>query len=74
MSDARPALSVRGDPADPRVWISVSACGEFFEWCPRSGDRLLAADPETAAERIAAHLRTDAGHYATPADALHERG
>jgi hypothetical protein len=58
MSDARPALSVRGGPTDPRVWISVSPCGEFFEWCPESGDRLPVASPETAAERIAVRLRT----------------
>jgi hypothetical protein len=68
MSDARPALSVHGGPMDPRVCISVSACGEFYEWCPWSGDRLPATDPETAAERIAAHLRIDADRYATPAE------
>jgi hypothetical protein len=57
LSDARPALSVRGGPANPRVWISVSPCGEFYEWCPESGDRLPAAHPESAAERIAVHFR-----------------
>ncbi|MCO5970243.1 hypothetical protein [Actinoallomurus soli] len=60
MSDARPALSV-GGPADPRLWISVSPCGEFFEWCTNSGDRFPAASPERAAERIMGCLRAHTG-------------
>ncbi|WP_345366419.1 hypothetical protein [Actinoallomurus liliacearum] len=61
MSDARPALSVSGGPADPKVWISVSPCGEFYEWFPDPGDRFPATSPECAAERIAGRLRTHPG-------------
>lgn len=61
MSDARPALSVGGGPADPKVWISVSPCGEFYEWCPGSGDRVPATSPVYAAARIAGRLRARTG-------------
>ncbi|MCO5998619.1 hypothetical protein [Actinoallomurus rhizosphaericola] len=61
MSDARPALSVGGGPADPKLWISVSPCGEFFEWCPDSGGRFPADNPECAAETIAGRLRAHTG-------------
>ena len=61
MSDARPALSVCAGLVKPRMWISVSACGEFFEWCAHPAGRLVASDPEGAAERIANHLRTNFG-------------
>ncbi len=50
MSDAKPALLVRLGCLDPRLWISISATGEFFEW--RRGTH-AATDPVGAAHRIA---------------------
>jgi hypothetical protein len=55
MSDAKPALSVRLGRLEPWFWISVSATGEFFEWCR---DTHTAADPAGAAHRIADRIRS----------------
>lgn len=61
MCDARPALSVRAGLTAPRLWISVSPGGEFFECCHRPGGRLAASNPVDAADRITDHVRIHLG-------------
>ncbi|GAA4625959.1 hypothetical protein GCM10023196_032210 [Actinoallomurus vinaceus] len=56
LSDARPALSVRGGLALRKVWIEVDPSGESFVW--RRDDRAHHADdPAGAAARIAKYLK-----------------
>jgi hypothetical protein len=62
LSDARPALSVRGALVERKLWIEVDPTGEAFIW--RQDDRVGHAvdDPSGAAEAIAEYLnRRDAG-------------
>lgn len=58
MSDAKPALSVRLGRLNRRLWISVNATGESFEWCRGARHRHAVADPVGAAQQIAAHVRS----------------
>lgn len=57
LSDARPAVSVRGGLAHPKVWIEVDPSGESFVW--RRDDRVHHAtdDPAGVAARIADYLK-----------------
>lgn len=57
MSDAKPALSVRLRPAEPRLWVLVDAAAGHYEW--GDGDRHPVTDPAGTAERIAEHARGD---------------
>ncbi|MCO6009873.1 hypothetical protein NE236_33370 [Actinoallomurus purpureus] len=62
MSDARPAVSVRGGLTGRRVWIQIDASGESFVW--RRDDRAHHSvdDPASAAACIAEYLKIrDAG-------------
>ncbi len=61
LCDARPALWLPTGPAEPRRWVSVSRCGEFFEWWHDTGASLVVADPRSAARRIAREVRTRPG-------------
>jgi hypothetical protein len=56
LSDARPALSVRGGLVDRRTWIEVDPSGESFVW--RRDDRACHSvdDPAGAARKIAEYL------------------
>lgn len=56
LSDARPALSVRRQPTDRRVWVQVDAASGSFVW--RRDDLAWhpADDPAGAAARLAEHL------------------
>ncbi|MCO6006182.1 hypothetical protein NE236_14410 [Actinoallomurus purpureus] len=62
LSDARPALSVRGALVERKLWIEIDPTGEFFVW--RLDDRVHRAvnDPAGAAAEITEYLnRRDAG-------------
>lgn len=60
VSDARPAVSVRGDLADRRVWVEVDA-GSFV-WRRDDVARHSADDPAGAAARLADYVKNrDAG-------------
>lgn len=67
LSDARPALWLAPGRADPRLWVSVSPCGEFFEWWNRRGAPLFVTDPRGAARRIARDVRRRTGGAGDPA-------
>ena len=56
MSDAKPALSVRLNPTEPRLWISVDVRDGFFEWCRR---RHAVTDLAGAAKLIAADVSSE---------------
>jgi hypothetical protein len=55
MSDARPAVVIRVS-AEPSVWVTVDASGEFFDW-EEPGCRHPVADPAGAAALIAQHIK-----------------
>ncbi|GAA4613977.1 hypothetical protein GCM10023195_60810 [Actinoallomurus liliacearum] len=57
LSDARPAISVRGGLASRKVWIQIDPSGESFVW--QRDDRALHAadDPAGAAARIAEYIK-----------------
>lgn len=57
MSDARPALSVRGDLVDRRVWIEIAPSGESFVWRRDHQVRHAVGDPAGAATEIAEYLK-----------------
>lgn len=60
LSDARPAVSVRGDLADRKVWIEVDA-GSFV-WRRDDLEQHTVDDPAGAAARLADHVKKrDAG-------------
>ncbi|WP_433174551.1 hypothetical protein [Actinoallomurus sp. CA-150999] len=62
LSDARPALSVRGDLVQRKTWIEIDPSGEWFVW--RRDDQACHAadDPAGAAKKIAEYLKArDAG-------------
>jgi hypothetical protein len=56
MSDAKPALSVRRNRTEPRLWVSVDVRDGFFEWCRR---RHPVTDPAGAAKLIAADVSSE---------------
>ena len=57
LSDARPAVSVRTDLVNPRLWISVSAADEAFVWRRDDEDRHAVDDPAGAAAHIAEYVK-----------------
>ncbi|MEV5705660.1 hypothetical protein [Actinoallomurus sp. NPDC052274] len=62
MSDARPALTVRGNLADRRLWIEITRSGESFVWRRDDHVRHAVDDPAGAAAQIAEYLKLrDAG-------------
>ncbi len=56
LSDARPALSVRRDLTDRRVWVEIDASGGSFVWRRDDLARHPADDPAGAAARLAEYL------------------
>jgi hypothetical protein len=62
LSDARPALSVRRDLADRRVWVEVDVADGSFVWRRDDLARHPADDPAGAAACLADYLKNrDAG-------------
>lgn len=59
LSDARPAVSVRSGLVNPKLWISVSACGQYFVWRRYDEMQHPVEDPTGAAAQIAAYLKGD---------------
>lgn len=65
LSDARPAMSVRRDLTDRRVWVEVDASGGSFVWRRDDLARHPADDPAGAAARLTGHLKNrdaESGH------------
>lgn len=71
LSDARPALWLSAGRTTPRLWVSVSACGEFFEWWHEDHTPLAVADPRGAARRIACEVSQRPGDAGDPAARPH---
>lgn len=66
MSDARPAVTVRGNLVRPKVWVEVDASRESFVWRRDDHERHSIDDPAGAAKRLAEFLKNrDAGPDAT---------
>lgn len=62
LSDARPALSVRGALVGRKVWVEVDSSGESFVWRHEGQTRHAVDDPAGAAVRLAEYLKLrDAG-------------
>jgi hypothetical protein len=62
MSDARPALSVRGDLVQRKTWVEIDASGGSFVWRRDDQASHAADDPAGAAKKIAEYLKVrDAG-------------
>jgi hypothetical protein len=57
LSDARPALSVRGDLVRKKVWIEVDDSGESFVWRRDDHAYHSVGDPAGAAAKIAEYLK-----------------
>jgi hypothetical protein len=57
LSDARPAVSVRGGLALRKVWIEVDPSGDSFVWRRDDQAHHAADDPAGAAARIAEYLK-----------------
>ena len=65
MSDARPAVSARGELTSRKLWISVSSSGDAFMWRRDDDVRHTTDDPAGAASQIADYLvLRDADHDA----------
>jgi hypothetical protein len=58
LSDARPALSVRHELTDPKLWIEIDSSGESFLWRRDDHECHRIDDPAGAAARIAEYLKT----------------
>ena len=56
MSDARPAVSIRGGLADRKIWIQVDASRNAFVWRRDDHERHTVEDPAGAAARLAEYL------------------
>jgi hypothetical protein len=57
MSDAHPALTVRGGLAGRKMWIFVDPSGASFMWRRDDHDSHAVDDPAGAAKRVAGGLR-----------------
>ncbi|GAA4628683.1 hypothetical protein GCM10023196_046070 [Actinoallomurus vinaceus] len=57
LSDARPALSVRGDLISKKVWIEIDQSGESFVWRRNDQARHSVGDPAGAAAKIAEYVK-----------------
>lgn len=57
MSDARPAVSMRGGLADRKVWIEVDTSRRAFVWRRDDHERHTVDDPAGAAARLAEYLK-----------------
>jgi hypothetical protein len=57
LSDARPAVVIRTGPANPALFITVDASGEFFQWC-EAEERHPVADLVGAAARVVEYVQT----------------
>ncbi|GAA0330887.1 hypothetical protein NE235_21080 [Actinoallomurus spadix] len=58
LSDARPALSVRHELTDPKVWVEIDTSGESFVWRRDDYEHHEIDDPAGAATRITEYLKT----------------
>jgi hypothetical protein len=62
MSDARPALSIRGSLVRPKVWVQVDTSRESFVWRRDDHEHHAIDDPAGAAVRLVEYLKKrDAG-------------
>lgn len=57
LSDARPALSVRHELTDPKIWVEIDISGESFVWHRDDHEHHQINDPAGAATRIAEYLK-----------------
>jgi hypothetical protein len=57
ISDARPAVWVRTNLTDSRVWISVNPSGQLFNWRRDDVDRHPVDDPAGAAAQLFEYLK-----------------
>ncbi|MCO5967743.1 hypothetical protein [Actinoallomurus soli] len=57
MSDARPAVSMRGGLADRKIWVEVDGSRCAFVWCREHHERHTMDDPAGAAARLVEYLR-----------------
>jgi hypothetical protein len=58
LSDARPALFVRGGLASKKVWIEIDRSGESFVWRWDDQAHHSTGDPAGAAAKIAEYIKT----------------
>jgi hypothetical protein len=58
LSDARPAVSVRGDLTGRKVWVEIDPAGELFVWRRDDLARHPADDPAGAAAHLAEYLKS----------------
>lgn len=66
ISDARPAVWVRANLTDSRVWINVNPSGQLFTWRRDDVDRHPVDDPAGAAAQLFDYLKLrDAGSDAS---------
>jgi hypothetical protein len=57
MSDAGPAIFVRGGLAGRSVYVTVDSAGRMFTWRSEGEESHAVDDPAGAAERVASYLR-----------------